>query len=450
MGLWLYRFLLFLAFPLIAYSGWKRCRKADIQARQENDYAPIPQCFRARFGWNTPSFQKGGIWIHAVSVGETRSIFPLLTELNAQYPNLPITLTSGSTQGAQQALRFAPVSVQHQMIPYDYPGAVQRFLDNVAPKLVIMVETEIWPNLYQACHDHQIPLVLANARIKEKSFQAYRKWGGRLIANALNQTHLIVSQFKADTDHLIALGANKNRIQQLGNLKSDIHIPLDLAENAQAWRKDAQSDNRFIWVAASTHGPVKEGQASEEALMLSAHQTLLKSTPDALLILVPRHTDRFTEVGKLLEQSGLNVAVRSRGERVTADTQVYLADTIGELMLWFQVSDAAFVGGSLVPFGGHNILEPAALGKPVLSGQYHMNLQALYDTFNDDNAISIADDEIQLGEQLVLFAQNPEQRQQYAQRAHACFKKQSGALPRFMDAIKPFLAPNPSQTTTEK
>jgi 3-deoxy-D-manno-octulosonic-acid transferase len=450
MGLWLYRFLLFLAFPLIAYSGWKRCRKADRQARQENDYAPIPQCFRARFGWNNQPFQKGGIWIHAVSVGETRSIFPLLTELKAQYPDTPITLTSGSTQGAQQALRFAPIPIQHQMIPYDYPGAVQRFLDKIAPKLVIMVETEIWPNLYQACHDHQIPLILANARIKEKSFQAYRKWGARLIANALNQTQLIASQFTADTDHLVALGVHKDRIQQLGNLKSDIHIPADLAENAQAWRKDAHSDNRFIWVAASTHGPVKDSSTSEEALMLNAHRALLKSTPDALLILVPRHTDRFTEVSKLLEQSDLKVAVRSRSETVTADTQIYLADTIGELMLWFQVGDVAFIGGSLVPFGGHNILEPAALGKPVLSGQYHMNLQALYDTFKDDNAVSIADDDIQLGEQLVLFAQNPEQRQAYAERAYNCFKKQSGALPRFMDAIKPFLAPNPSQTTTEK
>ncbi|QBZ82503.1 3-deoxy-D-manno-octulosonic acid transferase [Hydrogenovibrio crunogenus] len=434
MSLWLYRFLLILASPLIAYSGWKRCHRAKKQAEKDSDYAPIPHCFAARFGWSRQPFQQGGIWVHAVSVGETRSIFPLLTALKKTYPDLPITVTNGSTQGAQQALRFAPIPIQHQMIPYDYPGAVKRFLKKLQPRLVIMVETEIWPNLYQACWDQQIPLILANARVKEKSFYAYQKWGGKLIANALNQTRLIASQFALDTDHLIALGAHPARIKQLGNLKFDIHIPKDLMTDMQQWRQEYGLENKFIWVAASTH-------AEEETLMLEAHQQLRQQHPNALLILVPRHTDRFLEVADLLSDKHIPFASRSKDELIQSDTQVYLADTIGELMNWFAACDAAFIGGSLVPFGGHNILEPAALKKPVLSGQYHQNLQALYDSFKQDEAILISQDENELAQQLIQLADSPEWRNQKAEEAYACFEKQSGALPKLMHEIGQLLPP---------
>jgi len=434
MSLWFYRFLLFLASPAIAYSGWKRCHRAKKYAEKDSDYAPIPHCFAARFGWNRQVFQPGGIWVHAVSVGETRSIFPLLMELKKTYPDLPITLTNGSTQGAQQALRFAPVPIQHQMIPYDYPGAVKRFLKKIQPRLVIMVETEIWPNLYQTCWDQKIPLILANARIKEKSFYAYQKWGGKLIANALNQTRLIASQFALDTDHLIALGAHPSRIKQLGNLKFDIDVPKTLMMEMQQWRQEYGLENKFIWVAASTH-------ENEEELMLKAHQQLLQHQPNALLILVPRHTDRFTEVTRLLSERHVPFAIRSKDDLIQSDTQVYLADTIGELMKWFAASDAAFIGGSLVPFGGHNILEPAALKKPVLSGQYHQNLQALYDSFKQDDAILISQNETELAQQLIQLADSTEWREQKAQDAYTCFEKQAGALPKLMHEIGKLLPP---------
>lgn len=424
MTLWGYRLLLWLAFPLIAYQAFKRCRKAA-QTRDQ-DTPEIAHCFASRYGFNPTEFQKDGIWIHAVSVGETRSIFPLLKALNTAYPDLPITLTSGSTQGAIQALKFATVDVQHQMIPYDYPFAAKRFLKQIQPKLVIMVETEIWPNLYQACSEQKIPLMLVNARLKEKSFESYLKYGGKLVKNALNQTQLIAAQFDADKDNFAALGAEANKLKVLGNLKFDIEIPNDLSEKAKYWRWENQAEQRFIWVAASTH-------ADEEALMLQAHQTLLQQQPDALLILVPRHTDRFKDVSEMLPIE--TSAVRSKQQTVTDKTQVYLADTIGELMLWFQVSDVAFIGGSLVNFGGHNILEPAALKKPVLSGQYHQNLQALYDSFKADDAVMISDTAEQLGEQLIELAQDLEKRQIAADKAYACFKKQTGALSRLMIEI---------------
>lgn len=439
MRLWLYRTLLFLAAPLVFYSGWKRCRKAEYLAKHEADYAPIPHCFGARFGLGRQKFQTGGIWVHAVSVGETRSIFPLLKRLKQTYPNLPITLTSGSTQGAQQALRFAPVSIQHQMIPYDYPGAVNRFLNRIQPQLVIMVETEIWPNLYQACFQRQLPLMLVNARIKARSFEAYRKWGGHLIQHALNQTRLIATQFDADTRHFLDLGAEPERIKQLGNLKFDIEVPDTLDSTAQQWRDEQGLQNRFIWVAASTHGAVGAQTEAEETLMLQAHQALLQHQPDALLIIAPRHTDRFEAVDELLTQSPFKHATRSRQDAITPDTQVYLADTIGELMHWFAAADCAFIGGSLVPFGGHNILEPAALGKPVLSGQYHMNLQALYDSFIEDDALLISNDVAELSQQLIELADSETLRHQKAQQAYACFQKQSGALDQLMLEIETLL-----------
>ncbi|MBE0494579.1 MAG: lipid IV(A) 3-deoxy-D-manno-octulosonic acid transferase [Thiomicrospira sp.] len=422
MTLWLYRTLLWLVFPFIVYSGWKRCRKSA------DPDTPIIDCFRARFGLKRAQYQTGGIWIHAVSVGETRSIFPLLKQLHQTYPNSALTVTNGSTQGALQALKFSPVPIQHQMIPYDYSFAVHRFLDQIQPKLVIMIETEIWPNLYQACHQRGIPLILANARLKQGSFESYQKWGGRLVKNALNQTHLIASQFDIDRQHFIQLGAEPARVKTLGNLKFDIEIPPGLVVEAQTWRQQHDLTNRFIWVAASTH-------AGEETLMLQAHQTLRQQHPDALLILVPRHADRFEAVANELKQHNINFAQRSQNQTIQPESSVYFADTIGELMLWFAVSDVAFIGGSLVPFGGHNILEPAALSKPVISGQYHQNLQALYDSFKQADGLMIAQDVEQLSQQLIELSQSTEQRQQAGERAKQGFSQQTGALQRLIEQL---------------
>ncbi|WP_019894655.1 3-deoxy-D-manno-octulosonic acid transferase [Hydrogenovibrio halophilus] len=428
-----YRWLLRLLWPLIVWSGYRRCRKAARRAADSQDERPIEHCLAARFGRHPGPFKQGGIWVHAVSVGETRSVFPLLNALHQRAPDCPLTLTSGSTQGAQQALRFAPVPIQHQMIPYDLPGPVNRFLDQVQPRLVLMVETEIWPNLYQACSERGIPLMLINARIKQRSFRAYQKWGGKLVRQALRQTEGIAAQFPVDRERLIALGADPEKVQTLGNLKFDLEIDPNLPQQAQDWREENGLDGRFVWVAASTH----EG---EEALMLEAHRRLRQQVPDALLILVPRHNDRFDEVAGLLTDTPS--AIRSRQDLIKPATQVYLADTIGELLLWYAVADTAFVGGSLVAFGGHNILEPAALGKPVLSGPDYSNLQALYDTFRRDEAIQVVESPTQLGDTLTELAQTPDQRHRQGQKAHQCFQSQTGALPKLLALLAPWLSDN--------
>jgi len=432
MNRWLYQLLLAVVFPLFLYSAWKRCRKSA------QSLEPIPHCFKSRWGLNPTPFKKGGIWIHAVSVGETRSTFPLLQTLKAQYPNLPITLTSGSTQGAIQARSFAPVEVQHQMIPYDYPWAVKRFLQQLQPKLVLIIETEIWPNLYQACNELNIPLILANARLKENSFYAYQKWGGSLIPKTLNQTTLIGAQFPIDAKRFIELGTAPSKVKILGNLKFDITLPDNLEDDTKTWREQ-NAPNRFIWVAASTHAATSADEQDEEQQLLQAHQQLLKTQPNALLILVPRHADRFKAVAQQCQLSGLNTAIRSQNQPIHPETQVYLADTVGELMLWFAASDAAFIGGSLVNFGGHNILEPAALNKPILSGPHYQNLQALYETFIQQDALLMVNNAADLAKTLDQIAQNPTFAQTAAEKSHQTFQSQTGTLPKLIQIIEPYL-----------
>ena len=450
MNLLTYRTLIVLAWPLITYAAWKRCRqhKKAWQAQQSSDSIDaasnkqlltpeIPYCFRGRFGLNPSPMQSGGIWIHAVSVGETRSVFELLASLKQQYPDMPITLTNSSIQGAIHAYQFCPIPFQHQMLPLDYAGTINRFLSQIQPKLVLMVETEIWPNLYQACHQKNIPIALINARLKNSSFHAYKKWGGKVIKEALNQTTFIGAQSIKDASNFSNLGVQADKIKILGNLKSDINIAEDLASQAEHWLIQHHAQDRPIWVAASTHTDPNKGMA-EEQLILLAHQALLKKHPSALLIIVPRHAERFDKVASYIENSGLVWQRKSKQlntdnttqatNQLGKKTQVYLADSLGELMLWYAVSDIAFVGGSLVPFGGHNILEPAAVKTPIISGPHFENLSNMFSPFIAANAISLVSSADELSQQLDLFLTDKKKAAQQTETAFHIMQKQTGAL----------------------
>ena len=429
----IYRALLYLALPIVAVAAWRRCRK--VRHPQLIAKLSPKACWLARFGVTPAQLPTGGIWVHAVSVGETRSIFPLLEHLHQQHPDLPITLTSGSTQGAVQALQFCPVPIYHQMIPYDYPFAVNKFLKCLRPKLVLMVETEIWPNLYHACTQQQIPLMLINARLKVGSFEAYQRWVKPLMQQALQHPQLIGAQFDTDRERFIALGAPEQRVKTLGNLKFDIQVPDQIQQDAQLWRQQLAHPERFVWVAASTH-------ADEEALMIKAHQQLLKTHPDALLILVPRHADRFGEVAELLASNAqqLSWQQRSQNQDSPPDGSIYLADTMGELLLWFAVSNAAFIGGSMVNFGGHNILEPAALAKPVLSGPHYQNLTSLYDSFIADQGLQVCATPEALAQTLSQLANNPDQQTRWGQQALQALHNQTGSLAKHYHEIRRFLS----------
>ncbi len=434
MNLFLYRVLITLASPVFVFQAWKKCRKDSKQFEQNDNQKPIPGCFRSRFGFKTQPLKTEGILIHAASVGETRSIFPLLEELNKKYPGLPITLTNSSIQGYRHAEEFSPLQIQQQLLPFDYSFAANRLIKQLQPKLVIMVETEVWPNLYRACQQNKIPITLINARLKQSSFKSYQKWGGQLIAETLNSASLIAAQYPEDKDRFLQLGADEEKLETLGNLKSDIKIDTDLSEKAQQWRQNNSAESRPIWVASSTHKDPKGGK-TEEQLLLEAHRELLKTQPNALLILVPRHASRFTEVAAQIQQEQFEWQKRSTKQNLNKNTQVYLADSLGEMMLWYSIADVAFVGGSLVKFGGHNILEAAALKKPIISGQHYANLQAMFKPFTETNAIQIVSDQKQLVVALNQLFGTPEVAAGYSNRALECFQKQSGALDRTIKAI---------------
>lgn len=419
----IYQALIHLGLPAVAAISWRKCK----QAKQQNPN--LPDCFNEKFGRIQPK-HRNGIVIHAVSLGETRSILPLINALRQDYPNLPITLTNGSVRGAKQLAGTLPEGVEHHFLPLDYPFALKHFLQALQPKLMVVIETETWPNLINTCAKHNIPLVMANARLKQSSMQSYAKYGGDWLTKTLNSLQWIGCQFPADLQHFRQLGVDAEKLKLHGNLKFDLAIPHDLPFQAQHWQEaNPSSENKFIWVAASTH-------AGEEELMLAAHGQLKKTS---LLILVPRQADRFKEVEQLLQAQNIDYVTRSSGKPITDNTQVYLADTVGEMMLWFEIADAAFIGGSLVPFGGHNILEPAAVKTAVISGKWHHNLQALYDAMIEENGVIIVDTAEQLGQQLQQLAEDRTLCRNQGEQGFYAFQKHSGALRRLLDDLKPFL-----------
>lgn len=342
---WLYSALWYPLTPLLLLRLWWR-------GRHDPDERPR---WRERLGLIPP--RPGGLWLHAVSMGEVRAALPLVQALLARYPHEPLLITTVTATGARQVRESLGERVQHAYLPYDQPRAVRRFLDRARPRLGIIMETEIWPTLYRACQRRGIPLLLANARLSERSARGYG-WIGGLIRETLDGVH-ITARGEDDAARFRALGATQ--VQVVGNLKFDMQLPDDLAASGQQLRQRLGAE-RLVWIAGSTH----EG---EEQRLLAVHGQLRARFPDLLLILVPRHPERFQRAADLCQRQGLVTARRSVDEPVGGDTAVYLGDTLGELLLLYAAADVAFVGGSLVPgWGCHNLLEPAALAKPVVFG----------------------------------------------------------------------------------
>lgn len=355
MNRFLYSTLFYLAVPLLLWRLWWRGRKAP-EYRQRK---------RERFAFGLPGFRPGGIWLHTVSVGESIAAAPMVRELQKRYPQLPITITCMTPTGSERIRAMFGDSVQHCYLPYDLPCRARKFLQLLKPRLAIVMETELWPNLVHQCSRKQIPVVLANARLSERSARGYACFP-KLTAPMLAQLSAIAVQTQAEAERFIELGARKEAVQVTGSIKFDLQIAPELLQQARQLREQWQLNKRPVWIAGSTH----EG---EDLLMLEAHQQLLQGFPRALLILVPRHPERFASAQRLCELSKLRSQQRSASEMLQADTQVLLGDTMGEMLLLYALADVALVGGSLVPHGGHNLLEPVALGKPVLSGPHVFN-----------------------------------------------------------------------------
>ena len=304
------------------------------------------------------------IWLHAVSLGEMSAAAPLVRALHSRYPQLALAVTSATPAGRARAQNLFADFADIRFLPYDTPGSVRRFLGRIQPRVAVIMETELWANLFRECERLRIPLFLASARLSAKSVSRYRRLGG-LFSSVFTPNVTVAAQTAEDAERFRLIGASANQTRVIGNVKYDLSVSDAIIEAGKILR--AAYGAKLVWVAGSTH-------AGEEDQVLQAHALLQAHRPDSLLLLAPRHKDRFAAVADLLARRGVKFARRSdMVDALPLDTQVLLVDTIGELLALYASADVAFVGGSLVPIGGHNLLEPAALGLPVLTGPSHFN-----------------------------------------------------------------------------
>ncbi len=417
----LYTLLLHLALPLIALRLALRARKAPAYARRIGE----------RFSLGLPAMKPGGIWVHAVSVGESIAAAPMIRALQARHPDLPVTVTCMTPTGSERIQALFGDSVQHCYLPYDLPWAASRFLDLVQPRLTVVMETELWPNHIHQCARRGIPVALANARLSERSARGYARFR-TLTAPMLAELSLIAAQTQTEAQRFLDLGARPPCVEVTGSIKFDLKIDVELPRRAAELRRQWQTDQRPVWIAASTH-------AGEDEIILAAHRQVLNERPDALLILVPRHPERFDSVYALCRSLGLTTRRRSSGEAVQNDDQVLLGDTMGELLFLYALADIAFVGGSLVANGGHNLLEPAALGKPVLSGPHLFNFLEIAAQLREAGALGEVENQTQLADRVATLLNEPGTAQQMGEAGVAVLKANQGALERLLEGLQRLL-----------
>lgn len=371
------------------------------------------------------------IWLHAVSVGEVSAAAALVRALRERRPDMPIVLTTATPTGRAQAATLFGADVEVRFLPYDTPGSVRRFLARIRPRAAIIMETELWPNLLHECGRRGVPVVFASARLAARSVPRYQRFGA-LFSAALRNVW-VAAQSSADAGRFVALGADPSRTQVIGNLKFDMRLGEAVIENGRALRR-RYLGSRPVWTAGSTH----EG---EEDLVLDAHAVLERSVRGALLVLVPRHPQRFEGVAALLERRDVAFERRSRSETVRPEAQVLLLDTMGELTAFYAASDAAFVGGSLVPVGGHNLLEPAVLGVPVLTGPHTRNGPEIARLLIEaGGALEVADG-LALADAAGRLLADPALRERMGESARRFVEAHRGSLARLLALIEPLLAP---------
>ena len=372
-----------------------------------------------------------GVLIHAASVGEVIAAVPLIKRIQQDYPHLSITVTTMTPTGSDRVKAVFGESVTHVYLPYDLPDAVARFIRFVQPSLVVVIETELWFNLIHQLAKKQIPFVIVNARLSARSTKRYG-WFKKALKPLLENITLIAPQDEVSLSRYAQLGIAPERLKLTGNIKYDLNLTADLLANISAL-KTQWSTSRPIWIAASTH----EG---EDEIILKSHRTLLQRFPDLLLILVPRHPERFNSVAQLIEQQGFNYIRRSGYLIPQAETQVVLGDTMGELMLLYGMADVALVGGSLVAHGGHNPLEPLAFKLPVISGKHTFNFPEIFAKLEARQGVLMTEENPQaVAEAVAQFLESPTLSQRYGNAGYAVLNENRGALQRVMDLLKPYL-----------
>ncbi len=379
-----------------------------------------------RFGFIKPVRNSDKvIWIHAVSVGETQAIQPLVEKLLADFPAYQILLSTTTPTGAAHAEKLFGGRIQHRYFPYDVPIFIHRFLQRCRPCLVLIVETELWPNLCHACAGKNIPLLLVNARLSEKSAKRYAI-AGQLTRQMLRNISAICCRSSSDSARFQKLGATPDQLKTVGNLKFD-QLP---EPGVEAQTAPAQIDlNRLLWIAASTH-------PGEEEIILRVYKQLLQRHAQLQLVLAPRHPDRCEDIVRLLQTEELSVHRHSNPDVSNPGTvQVYLIDTLGELGRFYHYADLAFIGGSLVDIGGHNLLEPAACGKAITSGHHLHNFQEIAAALEEIDAIKIVDSEQELFLQSHRLLQSEACRQRMGASAQAFVEQNRGATGKLYELI---------------
>ena len=375
---------------------------------------------RLGYGSNLPTEGKTVLWIHAVSVGEVNASIPLVRSLLDTYSNSEILVTTSTPTGSKILLDKMGARVKHQYVPLDLPACLNVFLDRWNPKAVIVLETEIWPNILAVCKERGIFTALVNARLSEKSKDKYNVIQP-LAAEALGNLNLLIAQYDSDANRFKEINTNL-KIEVCGNLKFDQQVPEEMHSISSSIRDSwSEGEQRPTLIAASTH-------ETEEEFVLDAFLEILEEAEDALLIIVPRHPERFETVFEYIQNRDLSVARRSKKDDVTPETKVLLGDTMGELNFLYSVSDVAFVGGSLVDHGGQNLLEPASLGLPLSSGKSLRNFQEIADELQEDKALFLIEQQKELSDFFIEMISKPRKRARIGKASAKVFEKNRGVL----------------------
>ncbi|MGR2847503.1 lipid IV(A) 3-deoxy-D-manno-octulosonic acid transferase [Vibrio vulnificus] len=415
---WLYTLLLALAAPLLLFGLYRsKPNKPKFGKRWKEHFGITPTLD----GQNQP------LWIHAVSVGESLAAIPLIKAIKEKTPDQVIVVTTTTSTGAEQIAKLGNL-VEHRYMPIDFAFAVRGFLKAINPAKMLIIETELWPNTLATVHKANIPIIVVNARLSEKSQQNYAK-----VQPLFNLIHpclgKVLCQSQADADRFAKLGIPTNKLSVTGSIKFDIHIS-DEIKHQGAELRTLLGQQRPVWIAASTH-------KGEDEQVLDAHRQVSETHPNALLILVPRHPERFDSVFELCQTQGFETVRRTQAHRIADSTQVYLGDTMGEMLVLLGAADVCFMGGSLVgdKVGGHNVLEPAALGVPVITGPSYYNFTEIIDKLMAQKAIMIGEDKTQISTYLLLLLSEPEAQKRLAWNAYTFLQASMGCTHKIIHSL---------------
>ena len=417
----LYSAALYLLLPITVYHLiWRGFRQREYFQRWDERYAV----------YRSPP-HAASLWLHAVSVGEVNAAAPLVNALRRERPDLRLLVTTITPTGSARVRALWGDAVEHVYLPYDLPGAVGRFIEHFRPTAALILETELWPNLLFGCRERGIPTYILNARLSARSLRGYRVLAP-LIGRALRTVRTVAAQSHADARRFVRLGARAEQVLETGNLKYDMAVPEGLAAFAEKFR--AQSGGRPAWIAASTH----EG---EETAVVAMHRRLRGHWPDLLLLWAPRHPERFRAVVDHAHAAGWQVATRKLTRWPGASDGVFVIDTLGELMHFYSCSDLAFVGGSLQDIGGHNLLEPAAVGTAIVTGPHLHNFAEIARKLDEAGALRIGADADAVADALEQLLADASLRQNMVAAGQALVEQGRGALAQTLQLIAPVLPP---------